>query len=172
LLATFVIRGLLRGTIAQVFALFGVLLGVLAASLVADWIGPHWRAARPAFFFTLLRWLVACIVGFGVSAWVQWWGGLLAKATHQGPFGWLDRVVGALVGFAVGTLVCAAVVVFLLQAPGLEFARPIAARGVTSRPLLAAGDRASEWSLRLPGGIWLHEQLRSASRRMAGRRQS
>ena len=39
LLAAFVVRGLLRGTIAQVFAFFGVLLGVLAGSFVADWVG-------------------------------------------------------------------------------------------------------------------------------------
>jgi len=152
--------------------LAGILLGVIAASWVSDWIGPHWRASHPVIFFTLLRWLLACIVGFGVSAWVQWWGGLLAKAAHAGPFGWVDRLVGGVVGFAVGTLVCMAVVVFLLQAPGLEFARPVAARGVTSRPLLAAGDRAVEWGMSLPGGLWLHEQLRSATRRMAARRQS
>ena len=122
--------------------------------------------------FTLLRWVVACLVGFGVAALMQWWGDLLAKAAHDGPFGWLDRAVGALVGFAIGTLVCTSVIVFMLQAPGLEFARPIAARGATSGPLLAAGDRASEWGMKLPGGIWLHEQLRSASRRLAARRQA
>ena len=172
LLATFVIRGLLRGTIAQVFAFIGVLLGVLAGSFVADWVGPRWRTARPEVVFIVLRWVVACLAGFGVAALLQWWGDLLAKAAHDGPFGWLDRAVGALVGFASGTLVCTAVIVFLLQAPGLEFARPIAARGATSRPLLAAGDRATEWGLKLPGVIWLHEQLRSASRRLAARRQT
>ena len=172
LLVTFVVRGLLRGTIAQVFAFFGVLLGVLAGSFVADWVGAHWRGARPEFAFTFLRWVVASLVGCGVAALLQWWGGLLAKAAHDGPFGWLDRVVGGLVGCVVGTLVCTAVIVFLLQAPGLEFARPIAARGVTSGPLLAAGDRAALWGMRFPGGIWLHEQLRSASRRLAARRQA
>ena len=172
LLAAFVVRGLLRGTIAQVFAFFGVLLGVLAGSFVADWVGAHWRGARPEFVFALLRWVVACLVGFGVAAVLQWWGGLLAKAAHDGPFDGLDRAGGALVGCAIGTLVCVAVIVFLLQAPGLEFARPIAARGVTSGVLLAAGDRAAEWGMRFPGGIWLHEQLRSASRRLAARRQA
>lgn len=172
LLVTFVVRGLLRGTIAQVFAFFGVLLGVLAGSYVADWVGTHWRGAHPEFVFTVLRWIVACLMGFGVAALLQWWGDLLAKAAHDGPFGWLDRAVGALVGCAIGTLVCTAIVVFLLQAPGLEFARRIAARGVTSSPLLAAGDRAAEWGMRLPGGLWLHEQLRSASRRLAARRQA
>ena len=169
---TFVVRGLLRGTIAQVFALLGTLLGVLAASAVADWVGAHWRTARPELVFTALRWVVAALTGFGVAALLQWWGEVLAQAAHKGPFGWLDRVVGALVGFIVGTLVCTAIVVLLLQAPGLEFARPLAARGVTSSALVAVGNRTSEWSIRLPGGLWLHEQLRSASRRLAARRQT
>ena len=172
LLITFVVRGLLRGTLAQVFAFFGVLLGVLAASFVADWVGAHWRSARPEFVFSVLRWVVACLSGFGVAALLNWWGELLAKAAHDGPFGWLDRAVGAIVGCVIGILVCAGVVVLLLQAPGLEFARTVAARGVTAGPLVAAGDRVSEWGIRLPGGLWLHEQLRSAARRLAARRQA
>jgi len=167
-----VVRGLLRGTIAQVFAFIGILLGVMAGSAVAGWVGAHWRDARPEIVFTALRWVVAALSGLGVAALLQWWGELLAKAAHDGPFGWLDRAVGGLVGFVIGSLVCMAIVVFLLQAPGLGFARLAASRGVTARPLLAAGDRVSEWGRRLPGGLWLHEQLRSASRRLAARGQA
>lgn len=172
LLVAFIVRGLLRGTIAQVFAFSGILLGVLAGSAVAGWVGAHWQDARPAFLFLLLRWTVAVLAGFGVAAVFQWWGELLSKAVHEGPFGWLDRAVGAIVGAAIGILVCAAFVVLLLQVPGLEFARREAARGVTPAPLIAAADRASEWALKLPGGLWLHEQLRSASRRLATHRQA
>ena len=172
LTAAFLVRGLLRGTLAQVFAFFGIVLGFLAGSAVADGIGTHWRGARPVLVFEVLRWLVAILVGLGVTSLFHWWGELLAKAVHDGPFGWLDRALGAVVGLTSGTLVSTAVVVLLLQAPGLEFARPLVARGVTSAPLLAAGDRASEWSRSLPGGFWLHEQLRSASRRLAARRQA
>lgn len=172
LTAAFVVRGLLRGTIAQVFAFLGVGLGVLTTSAVADAVGLHWHAAEPVWAFTALRWLVAVLAGLGVAALLQWWGGLLAKAVHDGPFGWLDRTVGALVGLTIGTVLSTAVLVLLLQAPGLEFARPLVARGVTSAPLIEAGDRASEWGRALPGGLWLHEQLRSASRRLAARRQA
>ena len=166
------IRGLLRGTVAQVFAFFGILLGVLAGSFVSDRVGAHWRTARPEWAFGLLRWTVAVLTGFGVAAVFQWWGDLLAKAAHDGPFGWIDRAVGGLVGFAIGGLASTAFVVVLLQAPGLEFARNATAHGVTPAPLLAAADRVSEWGMRLPGGLWLHEQLRSASRRLAARRQA
>lgn len=148
------------------------MLGVLAASAVADGIGTHWQDARPVYVFLLLRWLVAVLAGLGVAALMHTWGRLLAKATHEGPFGWLDRTVGALVGLTLGAVLATAVLVLLLQAPGLEFARPTIARGVTSEPLLAAGERASAWSKLLPGGLWLHEQLSSASRRLAARRPS
>ena len=164
------VRGLLRGTIAQVFAFFGILLGVLAGSFVSDWVGAHWRTARPEWVFGVLRWTVAVLSGFGVAALLQWWGDLMAKAAHDGPFGWLDRAVGGLVGLAIGALASTAFVVLLLLAPGLEFARNATARSVSPAPLIAAADRASEWSMRFPGGLWLHEQLRSASRRLAARR--
>jgi colicin V production protein len=168
----FLIRGLLRGTLAQVFAFAGLVLGVLVGSAVADWVGTHWQSARPEIVFMLLRWLVAILSGLGVAAVMHAWGDLLAKAAHDGPFGWLDRVIGAALGLAVGLVCSVAVLVLLLQAPGLEFARPLAARGVTTGPLIAAGDLASTWSKSLPGGLWLHEQLRSAARRLAGRRQA
>ena len=168
----FLVRGLLRGTVAQVFAFSGLVLGVVVGSAVADAVGTHWRTARPELVFTPLRWLVAALSGLGVAAVMHWWGELLAKATHEGPFGWLDRALGALLGLATGLLCSLAVLVLLLQAPGLEFARPLAARGLTTGPLIAAGDLASEWGKSLPGGIWLHEQLRGAARHLAARRQA
>ena len=164
------VRGLLRGTLAQVFGLSGIVLGVLAGSAVADFVGTHWRLARPELVFTLLCWLVAALCGLSVAAVMHWWGELLAKAAHGGPFGWLDRAMGALLGLATGLIFGVAVLVLLLQAPGLEFARPLAARGVTTAPLIAVGDVASEWGKSLPGGLWLHEQLRSAARHLAARR--
>ncbi len=171
-MTAFLVRGLLRGTLAQVFAFFGVVLGVLAGSALADWIGIHWQSARPVLVFVALRWLVAVLVGLAVAGLMGWWGELLAKAVHEGPFGWLDRAVGAIVGLTLGTLVSIGLLVFLLQAPGLAFARPLVVRSVTSAPLLAAGTSASEWSRSLPGGVWLHEQLYRASRRLAARGQA
>lgn len=165
-----VIRGILRGTVAQVFAFSGVLLGVLAAAAVADAVGTHWRSARPELVFTSLRWLVASLTGLGVAALMGFWGGVLAKAVHDGPFGWLDRAVGGFIGLVIGTVTSTAIVVLLLLAPGLEFARPVVARGAIAPRLVDAGRSASEWSKPFPGGLWLHEQLSSASRRLATRR--
>jgi hypothetical protein len=135
------IRGLLRGTLAQVFAFAGLVLGVLVGSAVADWVGTQWHSARPEFVFTLLRWSVAALSGLGVAAVMHAWGDLLSKAAHDGPFGWLDRVIGAAFGLAVGLVCSVAVLVLLLPGAGLEFARPSCA-GRTTGPL-TAGDLAS-----------------------------
>ena len=169
---TFLVRGLLRGTLAQVFAFFGVVAGVLAGAAVADRIAVHWQGARPALVFDALRWLVAVLAGLGVSALFGWWGELLAKAVHNGPFGWLDRAVGAVLGFLIGSVVSIAVLVFLLRAPGLGFARPLVMRSVVTSPLIAAGERASEWGKDLPGGLWLHEQLYRALLQVEARGQA
>ena len=171
-MVAFLVRGLLRGTIAQVFAFFGVVAGVFAGGAVADWIATHWQGARPTLVFGALRWLVAVLAGLGVAALLGWWGELLAKAAHAGPLGWLDRAVGAVVGLILGSIVCIAVLVFLLRAPGLGFARPLVARSATSTPLVDAGVRASEWGRSLPGGLWLHEQLVRASQQLAVRGQA
>src|SRR5262249_60457036 len=118
------VRGLLRGTVAQVFGFAGLVLGVIASSAVADWVGTHWRFARPEVVFTLLRWLVAGLCGLSVAAVLHWWGELLAKAAHGGPFGWLDRAMGALLGLATGLICCVGVVGVWAPGAGLGVAAP------------------------------------------------
>ena len=102
LVLVFVIRGTLRGTIAQVFAFFGMLAGLAATVAVAAWVGSHWREARPGPVYFVLRWLVAILAGMAISALFHWWGELVAKAAHDGPFGWLDRLVGDRCGVGIG----------------------------------------------------------------------
>lgn len=167
LMVSFVASGILRGTVAQVFAFSGTVFGILVGSLIADRVGAHWREARPEFTYLLLRWVVAVLAGFGVAALFKWWGGLLSKAVHEGPLGWLDRAVGAIVGGLIGSVTAAAFLVLLFQVPGLGLAQRDAARGVLAPPILAAADRAGEWVRALPGGLWLHERTSRAARRMA-----
>lgn len=168
--AAFVVRGILRGTIAQVFAFSGFVLGLFAAAAVADAVGGHWRGAEPRWIFLVLRWVVAVLAGLGVGALFRWWGDSLAEATHEGPFGWLDRVAGAAVGFALGALVCCSLVVLLLRFPG-PGAVDLLSRGAATRPLLVVGERVTGAGRQFPGGLWLHEHLSAASRRLARRGQ-
>lgn len=167
LVLVFMIRGILRGTIAQVFAFIGMLAGLAATVAVAAWIGSHWRDARPGPVYFLLRWLVAVLAGMAISALFHWWGELVAKAAHHGPFGWLDRFVGGLVGFSIAVLISALLVVLAVEAPGLGFARDVAKRGKVARPLLDTGARITAWrTLPLPGARWLHGQFVSAQHRL------
>ncbi|MBI5168856.1 MAG: CvpA family protein [Candidatus Eisenbacteria bacterium] len=163
LMLVFVIRGILRGTIAQVFAFIGMLAGLAVTVAVAAWVGSHWREARPGPVYFLLRWLVAILAGMAISALFHWWGELVAKAAHDGPFGWLDRLGGGFIGFSIAVLLSSLLVLSAVQAPLLSFARNDAKRGVVARPLLRAGERATAWrALPVPGTRWLHQQYVSA----------
>ncbi len=167
LVLVFVIRGILRGTIAQVFAFFGMLAGLAATVAVAAWVGSHWREARPGPVYFLLRWLVAILAGMAISALFHWWGELVAKAAHDGPFGWLDRLVGGLVGFSIAVLLSSLLVLLAVQAPLLSFARKDARRGVVARPLLQAGASVTGWrTLPVPGVRWLHQQYVTAQQHL------
>ena len=117
--------------------------------------------------FIALRWVVAALAGFAVAALFQWWGELVAKAAHDGPFGWLDRLMGGVIGIALGLCFAAFLVLAIVQSPWLRPARDGAVKGMASRPLLGAGVRLSRlgepW---FPGGAWLHGQFVEASHRV------
>lgn len=167
LLLAFAIRGTLRGTIAQVFAFFGFATGLWAGAWVLQWVASHWQGAQPKFVFLLLRWTVAVIAGLAIAALFQWWGELIAKSAHDGPFGWLDRLVGGIVGLAIGLMVATLVVLVAVQSPGLAFARGAAARGRTARPLIRQGTQCVSFCNPIvPGSRWLHGQFVLAERRL------
>ncbi len=173
LLASFTIRGILRGTVAQVFAFFGLLAGIWTGAQLSHWVGDHWRDARPALVFVFLRWVVSGLGGLAVVSLFAWWGELVAKAVHAGPLGWLDRTLGGALGLAFGAGVAAVVVLLLVLAPGLGFARAAAARGVATRPLVVAGARATAWrGVPVPGAHWLHGQFATAEHRLSLSRSS
>ena len=170
LLLAFAVRGILRGTIAQVFALVGFIAGLWVAALIADWVGAHWRSARPAIVFVSLRWLVAVLAGSAIAALFQWWGEVAAKAAHDGPFGWLDRLTGAVIGAALGLVVSTLMLLALSSASGLSALRHAATSGMATRPLLVGGEQVSAAGRGLPGGLWLHEQFARAVRRLPPKR--
>ncbi|MBK7368704.1 MAG: hypothetical protein IPJ04_12575 [Candidatus Eisenbacteria bacterium] len=102
-----------------------------------------------------------------ISALFHWWGELVAKAAHDGPFGWLDRLVGGLVGFSIAVLLSSLLVLLAVQAPLLSFARKDAKRGVVARPLLQAGASVTGWrTLPVPGVRWLHQQYVTAQQHL------
>ena len=166
-LAVLTVRGLLRGTIAQVFAFLGMGLGVWATVLAGEWIGQHWQGAKPVVVFMTVRWLVAVLLGLAVAAVFEWMGETAAKAAHEGPFGWLDRLVGGILGAATGLVLAALLVLAMLQPPLLAVSGNVAAHSAYAPPLVASGLVVSKaLGPRVPGCAWLHRQFVSAARRL------
>ena len=168
LMIVFAIRGILRGTVAQGFAFFGLIAGIWTGAGLSHWIALHWHDARPAFVFMLLRWVVAALGGLAVATLFGWWGEKLAGELHKGPLGWLDRLFGGVVGLAFGSAFGAVLVLLALQAPGAGFARRPAEHGRTARPLVRAGVTLTGWrGASVPGASWLHAQFVLADRRFS-----
>jgi uncharacterized membrane protein required for colicin V production len=169
LLVAFTVRGLLRGTIAQVFAFLGLLFGAWALLVVGHWVGLHWSGAKPAAVFAVIRWLVAALAGLAIAAIFQWWGDAVAKAVHEGPFNWFDRAGGGAIGAALGLAVVALAALLMLQGPVLSASGNVALHGRCSRPLVRGGATVTRLiRSRVPWGGWLHGQFLSASRRLDG----
>ncbi len=166
LILVFAVRGLIRGTVAQVLGFIGVLAGLWAAAWTSQWVGHHWQGARPAVVFLALRWLVAGLVGLAIASLFQWWGDSLGQAVKGSIVGWLDRLGGLVAGFGIGWLVVVFLVLGLLAAP---LPRPWAAhvaRAKSTAPLLRAGAHACViGGDYLPGGAWLEQQFLSAEKR-------
>jgi uncharacterized membrane protein required for colicin V production len=165
LLFLFTIRGILRGTVAQGFAFFGLIVGIWVGAGLSHWIALRWHDAQPAFVFTILRWVVAGLAGLAITTLFGWWGEMVGAAVHKGPLGWLDRLIGGAVGLAFGAALGAIVVLVALQAPGFGFARVPARQGITARPLVRAGVAVTgRRGVPVPGTAWLHAQFVSAER--------
>lgn len=168
LLLALVIRGLLRGTIAQVFALIGVFAGLWAGSWVSHWVGDHWRDAKPALAYLALRWIVAALAGIAIASLFQWWGDRLREAADDSPFGWLDRLVGGILGLALGAVFAALLSLLALQAPWLTALHTIAGASRVTPPLMHAGRALTALpEVAFPGSRWLHGRFELAERSLA-----
>lgn len=136
-------------------------------------VAAHWVDARPAFVFGLLRWVVAALAGLAVVTLMGWWGEQLAKAVHDGPLGWLDRTVGAVIGLAFGIALAAIAVVLVVQVGSHGRVAKGAAHSVTARPLAACGIALTAWrGSPLPGTSWLHGQFVTTQHRLSLSRSS
>jgi hypothetical protein len=143
------------------------LFGAWVALVVGRWIGLHWHDARPVIVYTILRWLVAALAGLAVAAVFEWWGEIVAKAAHEGPFGWFDRLGGGALGAGTGLAATALVALLFALGPVLSATGGIAAKSTFPRPLLRGGAAVTQMVVgRVPWGAWLHQQFLSAARRL------
>ncbi|HEY3216260.1 MAG TPA: CvpA family protein [Candidatus Eisenbacteria bacterium] len=166
LILVFAIHGFLRGTVAQVFVVLGLLFGAWAGGWVWHWLAAHWRGAEPALAFLALRWVVAGLGGLAVAALIQWWGDRLGAVVKSGPAGWLDRGAGFAVGATLGAVVTALV---LMTALALKPARELGDTVARTRvvvPLMRGGAEACSLGGRfLPGSTWLRRGFLKAEKR-------
>jgi len=169
LVGLFVVRGLLRGTVSQIFGLLGLLLGLWAAGWISRWVGDQWSGARPAVAFWALRWLVAALGGLALASLIAGLGEHLARAVKAGPAAWLDRLGGALVGALVGATVAAFVLMVALQLPVAGSMRGVSRSRLTPGILRGAVVACSLSERAFPGSRWLRERFLEAEYRAAGR---
>jgi membrane protein required for colicin V production len=139
-----VIRGLIRGSVRQLFGLLGLVGGLWLAMQVSRWVGAQWLSARPAVVYWVLRWLVVVLAGLAVVSVFHWWGSVLGKAVQAGPAGWLDRVFGMVLGALIGMMWAIALVTFALFAPRLTGVRAAVTQALTAHALVSTGARACD----------------------------
>jgi membrane protein required for colicin V production len=111
--------GLRQGIIKTVFGIAGLIGGIVLAGRYYDGLaallspdGATWTniAAYAIILFATL--IVAGVVGH-----------LVAKVIHFAALGWLDRLVGCILGVFIGGLICAAFLAIVLKYyPGSEAA--------------------------------------------------
>ena len=169
LVLLFSVRGLIRGLVAQAFAVVGVIAGLWMAGWTTQWVGGLWDAARPAVVFWILRWVVVALAGLTVATLFRWWGQPLGAAFRATPAGFLDRPAGFALGAGLGMVVASLLLLLLLLAPGPEALGQAASRARVARPLMSWGATACErMAPFFPGSDWLVGRFKAAARRVGG----
>jgi len=134
----FGLLGLWQGFIKALFGIAGLIGGIalaghfyqgLALKLSAE--GATWAGIAAYAIILLVTLIVASVAGWFV-----------AKMVHALPFGWLDRVIGFILGAFVGCMLCAAMLAILCKyMPSVEAAvaqSAVAATVMKGFPLLLA----------------------------------
>jgi len=111
------LAGLRQGIIKTVFGIAGLIVGIVLAGRYYDELaallsssGATW--ANIAAYAIIL---IATLIVAGVV------GSLVAKLVHLVLLGWLDRLVGCVLGVFIGGLLCAAVLAIVVKYyPGTE----------------------------------------------------
>jgi len=160
------VRGWVRGILAQLFSVIGLLAGIVVATWVAQSVGEQWHQARPALVFGILRVLVALLAGLAVASLFGVIGERTRDAVRGGPVGWIDGPVGALLGVSTGAVTGALMLLVAMSVPWPPAVPDAALRARSAVPAMSAGSSACRWVERwLPGGAWLGARFAAAERR-------
>ena len=105
------LAGLRQGIIRTVFGIAGLIGGIILA-------GRYYSRLAAVLSLSDATWaniaayaiiLIATLIVAGVVGW------LVAKLVHFAALGWLDRLVGFIIGVVIGGLLCAAVLAIVLK---------------------------------------------------------
>jgi len=111
------IAGLRQGMIRTVFGIAGLIGGIVLAGRYYDKLaarlfpsGAIWGNIAAYAIILLATLLVAGVIGW-----------LIAKLVNFAALGWLDRVMGFILGVVIGGLLCAAILAIAVKFyPGME----------------------------------------------------
>jgi membrane protein required for colicin V production len=111
------VTGLRQGMIRTVFGIAGLIGGIVLAGRYYDELaarlfpsGAIWGNIAAYAIILLATLLVAGVIGW-----------LIAKLVNFAALGWLDRVMGFILGVVIGGLLCAAILAIAVKFyPGME----------------------------------------------------
>jgi membrane protein required for colicin V production len=138
LLAYFLVRALVRGLVRELMGLVGVVAALVVSALFYHPVAEFLRrvSGEPAPWWDAVAFAAVLVAVFTLCLWV---GSGLSRLIHAGPFSWLDRLLGAVVGLMKGVLVSYLLLNILLMAMPLALlSNPAAQSGnLVSRSWLA-----------------------------------
>lgn len=104
-LVLFTVIGIWRGFISMIMPLIGIIVGVVLAGLYATTVG-GWLSIDNAEHAKWAGYAIILVAALIVSIILAV---ILTKFVHLALLGWLNRLLGGILGFASGALLCAAV---------------------------------------------------------------
>ena len=113
IIAGFIITGIVRGGIRGIFGLLGIILGIFGASRIYKDFATYLHISNPQ----IARAVSFIILFLAIVLLANLLGLLLHKATHFIGAGFLDRLLGLILGALKGTLFSYAICFFLILFP-------------------------------------------------------
>jgi membrane protein required for colicin V production len=114
ILAATVVLGLIKGSVRTLIGIAAVLVGLVAAS---QFYGAAAAAVRVVIKSALWANLAGFLIVFLAVQVLGWIAGFLASKIMKGPLRFMDHVLGGLVGFVKGVLICGICVLALVVFP-------------------------------------------------------
>lgn len=114
ILAVTVVIGLIKGSVRSLLGIAAVILGLILASQA---YGAAAQLVRPVIKSALWANLTGFLLIFIAVQLAGWGVGFLVSKLLKGPLHFMDHVLGGLVGFAKGVLICGVCVLALVVFP-------------------------------------------------------